>query len=82
MFMLYLFFKLRTASEQILCSLLIGGAISNLLDRFFHGGVVDFIDMHYMNWHWPAFNIADSFISCSAIGLILCNLFSGVRRSG
>ena len=42
--------------------LLLGGAIGNLADRIRLGYVVDFIDVHYNNWHWPAFNIADSAI--------------------
>tara|TARA_B100001996_G_C18521063_1_gene539270 strand:+ start:286 stop:774 length:489 start_codon:yes stop_codon:yes gene_type:complete len=42
--------------------LIAGGALGNVLDRIFHGKVVDFIDFHYYNWHWPAFNFADSFI--------------------
>jgi signal peptidase II len=75
-FLIYMFFKLKSISEQILCSILIGGAIGNLLDRFFHGAVVDFIDVYYGNWHWPAFNFADSCISCSAFLLVILNLFS------
>ncbi|HKL53041.1 MAG TPA: signal peptidase II, partial [Wenzhouxiangellaceae bacterium] len=42
--------------------LLLGGAIGNLADRIRLGYVVDFIDVHYNDWHWPAFNIADSAI--------------------
>src|SRR6056297_894307 len=42
--------------------LLLGGAIGNLADRIRLGYVVDFIDVHYNNWHWPAFNVADSAI--------------------
>ena len=42
--------------------LIAGGALGNVLDRVFHGKVIDFIDFHYHNWHWPAFNFADSFI--------------------
>lgn len=79
-FLIYVFIKLKNTIEQILCSLLIGGAIGNLIDRFFHGAVVDFIDIYYNNWHWPAFNMADSFISCSAIGLLIYNLFSNEKR--
>ncbi|GHT89187.1 hypothetical protein FACS1894113_3580 [Alphaproteobacteria bacterium] len=56
--------------------MIIGGAIGNLIDRFTHGAVVDFIDVYYKNWHWPAFNIADSFICCGAIYLMLFNLLS------
>ena len=48
--------------------LIAGGAIGNALDRIIHGKVVDFIDFHYLNWHWPTFNIADSFIF---IGVVL-----------
>jgi signal peptidase II len=42
--------------------LILGGAVGNLVDRVRLGYVVDFIDLHYNNWHWPAFNIADSAI--------------------
>ncbi|MGK7295875.1 MAG: signal peptidase II [Candidatus Wenzhouxiangella sp. M2_3B_020] len=42
--------------------LVLGGAIGNLVDRITLGYVVDFIDLHYGGWHWPAFNIADSAI--------------------
>ncbi len=48
--------------------LLLGGAIGNLVDRVRLGYVVDFIDVHYAGWHWPAFNIADSAI---VIGIAL-----------
>ncbi len=52
-------------------SLVIGGAIGNLVDRVQLGYVVDFIDVHYQGWHWPAFNIADSAITCGVILLLL-----------
>ena len=45
-----------------------GGAIGNVIDRIYHGKVIDFIDIHYKLFHWPTFNIADSFIF---IGVIL-----------
>ena len=48
--------------------LIAGGALGNVLDRVFHGKVIDFIDFHYYNWHWPAFNFADTFIF---IGVVL-----------
>ncbi|MDR1488426.1 MAG: signal peptidase II [Holosporales bacterium] len=74
-FLMYLFFKLKNQSEKVFCSLIIGGAIGNLCDRLIHGAVVDFLDIYYNNWHWPAFNLADSFISVSTIFIILQNLF-------
>lgn len=51
-------------------SLILGGALGNVLDRIMYGAVVDFIDLHYANWHWPAFNIADSAI-CIGAALII-----------
>ena len=53
-------------------ALIVGGAIGNLIDRILTGRVVDFIDVYYGAWHWPAFNIADSAISIGvALMLIL-----------
>jgi len=49
-------------------SLIIGGAIGNLIDRVQTGRVVDFIDFYVANWHWPAFNVADSAIT---VGILL-----------
>ncbi len=43
-------------------AMIIGGAIGNVIDRIYHGAVVDFIDIHWAGWHWPAFNIADGLI--------------------
>lgn len=52
-------------------TLVLGGAIGNLIDRLFRsgGGVVDFIDLYYGTWHWPAFNVADSAITIGAVML-------------
>jgi signal peptidase II len=44
-------------------ALIFGGAVGNLIDRARFGAVVDFVDVHYRGYHWPAFNIADSAIS-------------------
>jgi len=52
-------------------SLVIGGALGNLADRVRLGYVIDFVDVHYQNWHWPAFNLADSAISCGVALLLL-----------
>lgn len=52
-------------------ALILGGAIGNVLDRLLYGAVVDFIDVHYDGWHWPAFNIADSAISIGATLIII-----------
>lgn len=55
--------------------LIIGGAVGNLVDRINHGYVVDFIDVYYRDWHWPAFNLADSAITCGVVLLIMDGLF-------
>lgn len=54
-------------------ALVLGGAMGNLVDRLFRpdGAVVDFIDVYYGTWHWPAFNVADSAISVGAVMLVL-----------
>lgn len=55
---------------------IIAGALGNSLDRLLYGFVVDFIDFHYKDWHYPAFNIADISISCGAVLLLVDILFS------
>ncbi len=55
--------------------LIIGGAVGNLIDRIINGYVVDFIDVYYKTWHWPAFNLADSAITGGVILLLIDGLF-------
>jgi signal peptidase II len=61
-------------------SLILGGAIGNLIDRVAYGYVIDFLDVYYQDWHWPAFNIADSAI-CIGVGLMLLESFGVGRKS-
>jgi signal peptidase II len=58
-------------------SLVLAGALGNVIDRIFFGAVVDFLDFHAYGYHWPAFNVADSAISCGAALLI----WDGLRPS-
>jgi len=58
--------------------LIIGGAVGNLIDRINNGYVVDFIDVYYHGWHWPAFNLADSAITGGVILLLIDGLFLSV----
>jgi signal peptidase II len=51
-------------------SLVLAGALGNVIDRLQFGAVVDFLDFHAFGWHWPAFNVADSAISCGAALLV------------
>ena len=59
--------------------MIIGGALGNVIDRLVHKGVVDFLDFHLYDWHWPAFNVADSAIT---IGVALFVLSSLLERRG
>ena len=60
-------------------SLLLGGAVGNVIDRMLYSHVIDFLDFYYGTWHFPAFNVADSAISLGAALLILDELLR-VRR--
>jgi signal peptidase II len=60
-------------------SLILGGAIGNVLDRLLYGAVVDFIDVHYDGWHWPAFNIADSAISIGATLIVINEIRRAIK---
>tara|TARA_B100000686_G_C16049234_1_gene599113 strand:- start:62 stop:544 length:483 start_codon:yes stop_codon:yes gene_type:complete len=55
--------------------LIAGGALGNAVDRMVHGKVIDFIDLHYLDWHWPTFNIADSFIFIGVVVFLYNELF-------
>jgi signal peptidase II len=71
----YLLHKHRT--EKLFCvglALVLGGAIGNLYDRVTLGYVIDFLNFHYQQMYWPAFNVADSAI-CVGVGLLLLDSF-------
>ncbi len=80
----FIVWMLKSHAGQRLFSLamacILGGALGNVIDRTLHGYVVDFLDFHYGNWHFPAFNIADSAITIGAICLVLDEL-ARVRRA-
>ncbi|SHI94793.1 signal peptidase II [Cycloclasticus pugetii] len=52
-------------------SLILGGAVGNLIDRIAYSYVIDFIDVYYQSWHWPVFNIADSAISIGVVMMLI-----------
>jgi signal peptidase II len=60
----------RNAPSQAALAAILGGAVGNVIDRFVHGSVVDFLDFYIGNSHWPAFNVADSAI-CVGVGILL-----------
>lgn len=61
-------------------TLILGGALGNVIDRILHGHVIDFLLFYWQTWYWPAFNIADSCIVGGAILLVLDELLR-VRKS-
>ena len=73
---IYFIQKEKEVLTRIGLALVLGGAIGNLIDRIRFGSVIDFLDFYWGNYHWPAFNVADSAI-CIGAALIL---FQYIRR--
>ena len=73
-FLIYLLVSLKFL-DKILFSIIIGGALGNVYDRIVYYAVPDFIDIHYKNFHWFTFNIADIFITVGILLLILKDVF-------
>ena len=61
---------------RISLGLISSGALGNAIDRVYFGGVIDFIDFFIYNFHWPAFNFADIFITLGVILLLFDNIFN------
>jgi signal peptidase II len=57
--------------EAAAWALVLGGALGNLIDRILYGYVIDFLDVFYGEWHWPAFNVADSAITIGVAMLLI-----------
>lgn len=78
---LLLFIKMRKDEKNLSLpfSLILTGAIGNLIDRLQYGEVVDFLDFYLFSFHWPAFNIADSTI-CVGVGLMALEVLVRDRR--
>lgn len=76
---------LRKHSQEFLLplalSLIMGGALGNVIDRFAYGAVVDFLDFHWAGYHFPAFNLADSCITVGALLMIWKELSPGGRKN-
>jgi len=68
---------MKAENKKLIIGLIciIGGAIGNIIDRVYHGAVIDFLDFHIKSYHWPAFNVADSCIFIGATLIILDSLF-------
>ena len=76
--------RLPARGESLLAgalALIMGGALGNVIDRILLGHVVDFIHLHYQQWYFPAFNVADSSITVGAVLLILDSALGGGRAA-
>lgn len=81
--LLYLFFRAKD-DERILSlafSLVLSGAIGNLIDRVQYGEVIDFLDFYLSSFHWPSFNIADSAISIGIVLILIDILTRDLKKS-
>lgn len=78
---IYLFMRTREDEKTLALSfsLILSGAMGNLIDRLRYGEVIDFLDFHLSTYHWPAFNVADSAI-CIGIGLLALELLRRDRK--
>ncbi|PJE44136.1 MAG: signal peptidase II [Pseudomonas sp.] len=74
--------KPRANSEALGYSLILGGAVGNLIDRASQGHVIDYLDFYWQSWHWPAFNLADIGIVGGATMLILSSLLNPNEEIG
>ena len=72
--------KLKNVFHSLALGLIIGGALGNIFDRIIRGGVIDFIDLHIFDYHWPAFNFADSAIVVGALGIIYRGFFKNKTK--
>ncbi len=76
------FWLLKTNSLYISVALglIIGGAFGNIIDRIINGAVADFLDFHINNYHWPAFNLADSSVFIGVAMLIFEEIFNKKQK--
>ena len=76
-FVIFYFFKTPTSERLMIISLslILAGALGNLIDRIFRGYVIDFLDLYVKKWHWPSFNISDASITIGAFIIIFIFFF-------
>ncbi len=81
--LIFLIWLFRTPSklQALSIALVISGAIGNLIDRLRFGAVIDFLDVHFVGYHWPAFNVADSAVCIGVTLLIISSLFFEKKSS-
>ncbi|MFQ5646469.1 MAG: signal peptidase II [bacterium] len=77
--LLYRSFPLENSLSRTAAVMIMGGALGNLIDRLRFGVVVDFLDFHWYQYHWPAFNVADAAIT-TGVGILLLDAFLDGRK--
>ncbi|MGX6571249.1 signal peptidase II [Cupriavidus necator] len=81
-FLAYLIRRASTSrAERISFGLILGGALANMIDRIARGAVVDWIDLHWGPYHWPAFNVADIGITLGAALIVFHELFGRKQQA-
>lgn len=80
-FLCYLLYREKNRVMQMAIGFVIGGAIGNVIDRIRIGAVFDFLDVHIAEHHWPAFNVADSFICIGALLIIFGGTVISCRQA-
>lgn len=75
-YLIYFIYRTKKFTDRIFLSFILGGAIGNIIDRIIYGSVIDFIDIHLGQYHWPAFNIADSSIFIGVLLYLINDIIS------
>jgi len=78
--LIFFLMRLKTIYAYLI-ALIVGGSLGNLFDRIYYYAVPDFIDLHFGNYHWFIFNIADIFITAGIIGFILVEILKKEKIS-
>lgn len=79
-FLLHWMYREKDRIKVAALGLIVGGALGNVVDRVRFGAVLDFLDFHIGGYHWPAFNLADSFICIGAGILIVLELYNTQKK--
>ncbi len=76
----FLLYKNQSKSHFFAFAFIIGGAFGNLIDRIQNGAVADFLDFYIASYHWPAFNLADSFVFIGVVILLFEDILFGKKN--
>mgnify|MGYP005622914237 FL=1 len=79
-FILHTVFEFRNGTNIFFESIVLSGALSNIIDRIMYGGVIDYIDFYIGTWHWPTFNVADACIIIGILGIVGRSIYCAYFR--